>query len=137
MMPKRVLVVEDHAPTRTVLRTILESEKVDPLEVLLAGNGEEALKIAEGGGVDLVLLDINLPDMDGFTVCRTLRSREFQMPIIFVTGERDLKDYKAGREAGGDSYVTKPVSRAALKSLVALFLSVERKTSTRADSAAE
>lgn len=136
-MPKRVLVVEDHAPTRTVLRTILESEKADPLEVLQAGNGEEALKIAEAGGVDLVLLDINLPDMDGFTVCRTLRSRGLQMPIIFVTGERELKDYKAGREAGGDSYVTKPVSRAALKSLVALFLAVERKGPQKSDAAAE
>lgn len=136
-MPKRVLVVEDHAPTRTVLRTILESEKADPLEVLQAGNGEEALKIADGGNVDLVLLDINLPDMDGFTVCRTLRSRGLQMPIIFVTGERELKDYKAGREAGGDSYVTKPVSRAALKSLVSLFLAVERKGPPRPGEAAE
>lgn len=136
-MPKRVLVVEDHAPTRTVLRTILESEKTDPLEVLLAGSGDEALRIAGGSNVDLVLLDVNLPDMDGFTVCRTLRSHGFQRPIIFVTGERDLKDYKAGREAGGDSYVTKPVSRAALKSLVALFLSVERRTAAPADSVAE
>jgi len=128
-MPKRVLIVEDHAPTRLVIRTILESEKVDPVEVVVAATGEEALKMADGGVVDLVLLDVNLPDMDGFSVCRTLRGWGLQMPIIFVTGERELKDYKAGREAGGDSYVIKPVSRAALKSLVSLFLSVERKPS--------
>ena len=132
-MPKHVLVVEDHAPTRAVIRSILESEKADPVEVVLASTGHETLKIADAGVIDLVLLDVNLPDMSGFAVCRTLRDWGLQMPIIFVTGERELKDYKAGREAGGDSYVTKPVSRAALRSIVSLFLSIGRKPAAEPD----
>jgi two-component system OmpR family response regulator len=54
---------------------------------------------------------VNLPDMDGFSVCRALRSVETRVPIVFVTAQGDLKDFAAGREAGGDSYLVKPISR--------------------------
>ena len=64
--------------------------------------------------------------MDGFAVCRAIRHVERRVPIVFVTAKGDLRDYAAGREAGGDSYLVKPIARAALRSIVALFTTVER-----------
>jgi DNA-binding response OmpR family regulator len=126
-MPKKVLVVDDHVPTRVLIKTILEAEKSETFEVLEAGTGTECLKAADKNGpFDLVLLDVNLPDMDGYAICRALRHVDKKVPIIFVTAKGDLKDYTAGREAGGDSYLVKPIARAALRSIVNLFTSVER-----------
>ena len=127
-MAKRVLVVEDHPATRTLIRTILEADKAETYEVVEAATGTECLKAADSKGpFDLVLLDVNLPDMDGFAVCRAIRHVESRVPIVFVTAKGDLRDYAAGREAGGDSYLVKPISRAALRSIVTLFTTVERK----------
>ena len=127
-MSKRVLIVEDHPATRTLIRTILEADKTETYEVVEAATGTECLKAADSRGpFDLVLLDVNLPDMDGFAVCRAIRHVESRVPIVFVTAKGDLKDYAAGREAGGDSYLVKPISRAALRSIVSLFTSVERR----------
>ncbi len=113
-MPKKVLVVDDHVPTRVLIKTILEAEKSETFEVLEAGTGTECLKAADKNGpFDLVLLDVNLPDMDGYAICRALRHVDKKVPIIFVT-------------AGGDSYRVKPIARAALRSIVNLFTSVER-----------
>ena len=64
--------------------------------------------------------------MDGYEVCRALRHVDKSVPIVFVTAKGDLKDYTAGREAGADSYLVKPIARAALRSIVALFTSIER-----------
>jgi DNA-binding response OmpR family regulator len=129
-MAKRILVVDDHTPTRTLIRTILEAEKADPFDVVEAGTGTACLRaIEENGPFDLVLLDVNLPDMDGYSVCRALRHVNKTVPIVFVTAKGDLKDYAAGREAGGDSYLVKPIARAALRSIVNLFTSIERSSS--------
>jgi DNA-binding response OmpR family regulator len=126
-LAKRVLVVDDHVPTRALIRTILEAEKTEQFEVVEAGTGTECLKAADREGpFDLVLLDVNLPDMDGYSVCRALRHVDTKVPIVFVTAKGDLKDYTAGREAGGDSYLVKPIARAALRSIVNLFTSIER-----------
>jgi len=126
-MAKRILVVDDHAPTRTLIRTILESDRVSMFEVVQAGTGAECLKAASEGHFELILLDVNLPDTDGFTLCRTLRETDQRVPIVFLTAQRDVKDFTTGREAGGDSYLVKPIARAALRSLVGLFTSIERK----------
>jgi len=126
-LAKRVLVVDDHVPTRALIRTILEAEKTEQFEVFEAGTGTECLKSADKQGpFDLILLDVNLPDMDGYSVCRALRHVDKKVPIVFVTAKGDLKDYTAGREAGGDSYLVKPIARAALRSIVNLFTSIER-----------
>ena len=126
-MAKKVLVVDDHVPTRVLIKTILEAEKSETFEVLEAGTGTECLKaVDKAGPFDLVLLDVNLPDMDGYEVCRALRHVDKGMPIVFVTAKGDLKDYTAGREAGADSYLVKPIARAALRSIVTLFTSIER-----------
>jgi DNA-binding response OmpR family regulator len=126
-MAKKILIVDDHAPTRALIRTILEAEKVEHFEVADAATGTECLKAADSQGpFDLILLDVNLPDMDGFKVCRAIRHVDKKVPIVFVTAKGDLKDYTAGREAGGDSYLVKPIARAALRSIVNLFTSIER-----------
>lgn len=126
-MPKKVLVVDDHVPTRSLIKTILEAEKNENYQVTEAGTGTECLKaVDKAGPFDLVLLDVNLPDMDGYQVCRALRHVDKTVPIVFVTAKGDLKDYTAGRDAGADSYLVKPIARAALRSIVTLFTSIER-----------
>jgi two-component system OmpR family response regulator len=127
-MAKRVLVVDDHAPTRTLIRTILEAEKSETYQVVEAPTGTECLKAADAKGpFDLILLDVNLPDMDGYAVCRAIRHVDKAVPILFVTARSEMKDYAAGRDAGGDSYVVKPIARASLRSLVALFTGLDRR----------
>src|SRR5881397_3655982 len=127
MAKKKILLVDDHAPTRTLVRTILESEKYENFE---AATGTECLKAMDKQGpFDLILLDVNLPDMDGYSVCRALRTVESKVPIVFVTAKGDMKDYAAGRAAGADSYLVKPIARAALRSIVGLFTSVQRDAS--------
>ncbi|PYQ18611.1 MAG: DNA-binding response regulator, partial [Acidobacteria bacterium] len=64
--------------------------------------------------------------MDGYSVCRALRTVEAKVPIVFVTAKGDMKDYAAGRAAGADSYLVKPIARASLRSIVGLFTSIER-----------
>jgi DNA-binding response OmpR family regulator len=124
---KRVLVVDDHPPTRAVIRSILESDRSEPLGVIEAGTGAETLQAFESKGpFDLILLDVNLPDVDGFTICRAIRRADDKVPIVFLTAKTELKDYTAGREAGGDSYVVKPIARTALRSMVQLFTTLGR-----------
>jgi putative two-component system response regulator len=127
MAKKRVLIVDDHPPTVTLVRAILEAEKHTEYEVVSAATGTECLKtVDQKGPFDLILLDVNLPDMDGFSVCQALRRVETRVPIVFVTAQGDLKDFAAGRQAGGDSYLVKPISRNGLKSIVALLTNIER-----------
>jgi DNA-binding response OmpR family regulator len=127
MATKRVLVVDDHAETRTLIRSLLENARSDTFQVVEAGTGTDGLKMADQGGpFDLILLDVSLPDMDGYAVCRAIRSADARVPIVFVTGNGDLKDYAAGREAGGDSYLVKPIGRSALRAIVNLFTNVQR-----------
>ena len=128
-MPKRVLVVDDHAPTRTTIRTLLEADKNTAFEVVEAANGTDCLKVFDGKGpFDLILLDVNMPDLDGYAVCAALRRVDKDVPVVFITGQRDLKDYHSGRDAGGDSYLVKPISAAALRSTVHLFTALSRKS---------
>jgi DNA-binding response OmpR family regulator len=127
---KRVLVVDDHPPTRAVMRSILESDKTSVFDVIEAATGADTLMAFESKGpFDLILLDVNLPDVDGFTICRALRRVDDKVPIVFVTGKTELKDFTAGREAGGDSYIVKPIARTALRSIVQLFTTLGRTNS--------
>jgi CheY-like chemotaxis protein len=127
-MGKRILVVDDHAPTRALIRAVLEADRGAGYEIVEAATGTECLKAADSRGpFDLILLDVVLPDMDGYTVCRAIRQVDQAVPIVFVTAKNELNDFVTGREAGGDSYLVKPVGRVALKSLVTLFTSVNRR----------
>ena len=127
-MAKRVLIVDDHAPTRSLVRAMIEADRAETFEVVEAENGEGCVMTVERSGpFDLILLDVDMPDMDGYETCRALRKAAVDTPVIFVTAKGALKDFHAGREAGGDSYLKKPVSRQALRSIVSLFTSIDRK----------
>jgi DNA-binding response OmpR family regulator len=99
-----VLVVEDDARIRSVIRMALEGEGY---EVVDAGSGEAALRVFAARTVDVVVLDLMLPDINGFDVCRRIR-HESDVPILIVSARADTHDVVAGLEAGADDYVTKP-----------------------------
>ena len=100
-----LLFIEDDRDIRAALRLALEDEGYKVLE---SPDGQSGLKSFASESVDLVLLDLRLPDMSGFDVCRELRSKSL-VPIIMVTAQTDTHDLVAGLEAGADDYVTKPV----------------------------
>ena len=101
----RVLFIEDDDQIRLAIRMALEDEGY---EVEEAEDGRSGLAAFERDEPDLVLLDLRLPDIQGFDVCRTMRAKSI-VPIIIVTAQTDTYDLVAGLEAGADDYVTKPV----------------------------
>ncbi|TCO40603.1 DNA-binding response OmpR family regulator [Kribbella antiqua] len=104
-MAHSLLLVDDEPRIRRVLRLALEDEGY---EVAEAANGYDALAVLRREPPDVVLLDLMLPDRDGFTVCREIR-RTSDVPVIMVTARADSHDVVAGLEAGADDYVTKPL----------------------------
>jgi len=104
-MGRSVLLVEDDARVRRVLKLALDDEGYGVRE---AATAEEGLRLVETMHPDVILLDLMLPDMDGFTVCRRIR-RTSDVPVIMVTARTDSHDVVAGLEAGADDYVTKPL----------------------------
>jgi len=100
----RILTVEDDERIRTAVRMALEDEG---WEVVEAESGEDALVSWGAGPADVVLIDLMLPGMDGFEVCRHIRKAS-DVPIVMVTARADTHDVVAGLEAGADDYVTKP-----------------------------
>ena len=99
-----MLVVEDDARIRSVIRMALDGEGYDVVDV---GSGEDALRVFGARAIDLVVLDLMLPDINGFDVCRRLR-HESGVPILILSARSDTHDVVAGLEAGADDYVTKP-----------------------------
>ncbi|HDP67016.1 MAG TPA: hybrid sensor histidine kinase/response regulator [Candidatus Marinimicrobia bacterium] len=101
-----LLIVDDVAINLDILRSLL----VDKYNVKVAKNGPAALKIAQNSSPDLILLDIMMPGLDGFQVCKQLKSdpKTRDIPIIFLTARTETKDIVAGFEAGGIDYLTKP-----------------------------
>ena len=112
-MSARVLVVDDVPANVKLLEARLSAEYFD---VTSASNGTEALAIAERGECDIVLLDVMMPDMDGFEVCRRLKSNPstHHVPVVMVTALDQPSDRVRGLEAGADDFLTKPVSEVAL-----------------------
>ena len=101
-----ILVVEDDESTSRLERIVLADEGYS---VACAGSGEEALEMLTNTAPSLVILDIQLPRMDGFTTCQEIRERP-QVPIIMVTGGGRDEDKVRGLEMGADDYITKPFS---------------------------
>jgi DNA-binding response OmpR family regulator len=101
----RILVVDDEAPMRRVLSDNLEFEGYRVASVATA---EEALAALEAAPVDLVVLDVMLPGMSGFELCRLLRARGLTVPIIMLTARGDETDRVVGLDLGADDYVCKP-----------------------------
>jgi two-component system OmpR family response regulator len=102
----RVLVADDEAHIREVVQYALVR---DGHTVDLAVNGEEALARLRDGGIDLVILDVLMPELDGLSVCRRVRATT-RVPIIFLSSRTEETDRVLGLELGGDDYVTKPFS---------------------------
>ena len=107
MEPARILVVEDDD---TVALTIERCLRRDNYKVTLASSGVQALQLARRRIPDLVLLDVTMPGMDGFAVCREMRQDPVlrQVPIIFLTARSKEEDRINGFLAGGDDYLSKP-----------------------------
>ena len=103
-MSTRILTVEDDERIRTAVKLALEDEG---WEVVEADTGEAAIEAFRANPTDVVLIDIMLPGVDGFEVCRAVR-RQSDVPIIMVTARADTHDVVAGLEAGADDYLTKP-----------------------------
>ncbi|ATG52781.1 DNA-binding response regulator [Brachybacterium vulturis] len=118
----RLLVVDDEPNIRDLLATSL---RFAGFEVFTASTGNEAIREATENQPDLVVLDVMLPDMDGFTVTRRLRDRGEKYPILFLTAKDETQDKVAGLTVGGDDYVTKPFS---LEEVVARIRAVLRRT---------
>ena len=116
-MTARVLIVDDNPANRKLLEVRLLSEY---FEVLSAANGPDAIAICEKSLCDIVLLDVMMPEMDGFEVCRRLKSHisTAHLPIVMVTALDQPADRVKGLEAGADDFLTKPVSDVALVSRV-------------------
>jgi len=107
MNPKKILVVDDEVD---LVKTIHFSLEVEGYTVLVSNDGEDALSQARKESPDLILLDIMLPKLDGYKVCRLLKfdERYKHIPILMMTAKTQEKDKILGMETGADEYITKP-----------------------------
>src|SRR5215468_6888366 len=112
-MTARVLVVDDVPANVKLMEARLSAEYFD---VVTALTGQEALTICERAECDMVLLDVMMPDMDGFEVCRRLKANPstHHLPVVMVTALDQISDRVKGLQAGADDFLTKPVSDIAL-----------------------
>ena len=118
MMNKRVMVVDDE---KLIVKGIRFSLEQDDMKVDCAYDGEEALQLARENTYDMILLDIMLPKLDGFEVCRQIR--EFSdVPIIMLTGKGDDMDKIMGLDYGADDYITKPFTILDVKARIKAIL---------------
>jgi two-component system response regulator MprA len=117
-----LLVVDDEPPMRAALKRALE---LGGFKVSLAGDGAEGLSAAESVRPDLVVLDILMPGVDGFEVCRAMRARGDRTPILMLTARDAVADRVEGLEAGADDYLPKPF---ALEELLARVRALLRRT---------
>ena len=122
-MSQRVLIVEDEADIANLVKKHLEDNN---FLTVTAGTGAVAMSCFDAGGVDLVILDLMLPDTDGLTLCRQLREKKSYIPILMLTAKSSELDRVLGLEMGADDYLTKPFSIPELMARVrALFRRVD------------
>ncbi|MCX4907288.1 response regulator transcription factor [Streptomyces sp. NBC_00878] len=120
--PAHLLVVDEDG----VRATLTSSMEFLGFRVTGAATGRQALEVLSRHRPDLVLLDVNLPGIDGFEVCRTMRTRGHTMPVMFLTGRDEVDERVRGLDLGGDDFVTKPFE---LKELAARVRALLRRTS--------
>ena len=122
-MTARVLIVDDIPTNVRLLEARLSAEYFD---VVTASSGAEALAICQAGEIDIILLDVMMPEMDGFEVCQRLKAdrRTHHVPVLMITALDQPSDRVRGLEVGADDFLTKPVDdvqlMARVKSLVRL-----------------
>lgn len=102
----QILVVEDDTHTRKLMEAVL---KENGFSTVTAGNGLEALECMDRHHIDLILLDVMMPGMDGYELTRQLRASDYNLPILMVTAKQLPEDKKQGFLSGTDDYMTKPV----------------------------
>lgn len=124
----RILVAEDDRPVAMFISKGLE---VEAHVVDVAGDGEEALSLAEHNDYDLLVLDINLPKVDGFSVLQRVRAQKPDLAVLFLTGNIQVSDRVKGLDLGADDYLTKPFS---LTELLARVRAVGRRTTRPSES---
>jgi two-component system OmpR family response regulator len=124
MAKTRVLIVDDEPNIRDLLATSL---RFAGYEIQTAANGAQAVAAVTESEPDIILLDVMLPDMNGFSVTKKLRSSGIQAPILFLTARDDVEDKITGLTVGGDDYLTKPFS---LDEVVARIQAILRRTKT-------
>jgi DNA-binding response OmpR family regulator len=122
MNPKKILVVDDEPDLVETVRYPLEMEGY---QVLVAYNGEDGLNQARKDGPDLIILDLMLPKLDGYKVCRLLKfdERYKHIPVLMLTAKTQEKDRLLGKETGADDYMTKPFDIDKLLEKVKFYLS--------------
>lgn len=126
MLNTRLLIAEDDRAVRDALDRAL---RVEGYEVILTADGSEALTALDAKRVDLIILDVLMPYVNGLSVCRTLRSRGDRTPVLMLTARHEVGDRVAGLDAGADDYLTKPF---ALDELLARIRALLRRTDAAA-----
>ena len=122
---REVLVVDDEPNIRELVQVAL---KFHGCAVTPGATGKDALPLAASDSPDLIVLDVMLPDIDGFEVCRRLRAGGDDVPVIFLTAKDTTSDTVTGLTLGGDDYITKPFS---VEALVARVRAVLRRAASR------
>ena len=102
-----ILVVDDEESLTDLVSSAL---RFAGYQVKTEGNGFDALRAIRSETPDLIVLDVNMPELDGFEVCRRIRRDGVQTPVIFLTARDDIDDLRVGFRQGGDDYLTKPFS---------------------------
>ena len=120
-MADRILLIEDDDKIRKIVKEYFEAKSEGSMQIIPVSSGEEGLLWAERNDYDLVLLDVMLPQVDGFTICRRFRKNS-DVPIIFLTARTREEDRLYGYEIGCDDYVCKPFSFAELYAKVNALL---------------
>lgn len=126
----RILIADDNEPNRELLEAYLSDEGH---EILMAADGRETIDVAFTKSPDLVLLDIMMPKMSGYEVCKTLKAdpRTKDIPVLMVTALKEMGDIEKAVAAGADDFLTKPVHRLELKTRVRSLLRVRHLKSER------
>jgi two-component system, cell cycle response regulator DivK len=116
-----ILYVEDNPDNRNLIRRVLMSEGYSMVEAI---NGRQAIEKLEDGGIDLILMDINMPDMDGYTLTSQIKAMEkfTKIPIVAVTANVMRGDREKSLEAGCDGYIQKPIDIDILAQQIERFL---------------
>ena len=121
---KKILVVDDEELTTELAKTFLEKHG---FKVIIAYDGEEGLRLAETDNPDIILLDVMLPSMDGFAVCKKLKENEKfkDTPILMFTAKGLSSDIEKGEACGADEYIVKPFSGKALVATIRKHLGMD------------